>query len=181
MMSKNKDNRNNSFLRLVVDSGRYLDQVNDELECNISEGGPQFEMFGSADSVLYTEVRKLCFNNIKSLIHQYHIHHILDLREVPYLNFGNSNRDVFFQYLSSNSVAYLSFVSVASQKKKTSISELFKDDSTSNILVDELIDWIGKGPTLIFINVEREKDYLAKNFSKLLEKSDISFSEIIAK
>ena len=177
MKDKTESKKQRSFLRLVVESGGLVDPEEKKVAKAPNEN-TQFEMFGRADSLVFTEVRNLCLTDIKDIVSRHHIHHILDLREVPYLNFGRSNRDSFFQYLHCNSVDYLSLISVASQSRKPSVDELLEDESSSEALATELIKWIGKGPTLVLINRGRESDQAAISLSRLLAKSNINFTEV---
>ncbi|MEW8437490.1 MAG: hypothetical protein AB2689_04970 [Candidatus Thiodiazotropha taylori] len=178
MKAKADEDKHRAFLRLVIDGGKRIDGRG-KAEDVLSDENTQYEMFGRPDSILFTEARNLGFSDIKYLIDKYHIHHILDLREVPYLNFGRSNRDNFFQYLQQTSVDYLSLVSVASQTKKPSVDDLLKDDDSSEMLSNELVTWIENGPTLVLISRGREHDVLAQSFSNLLNKSKITYSEIM--
>lgn len=178
MKAKADGEKHRAFLRLVIDGGKRVDH--EDSDPSLEPGDDtQFEMFGRPDSILFTEVRNLGFSDITNLIDKYHIHHILDLREVPYLNFGRSNRDGFFRYLQRSSVDYLSLVSVASQSKMPSVDELLDNYFSSEMLTNELVTWIGDGPTLILICRGREHDPLAKSFYSLLKKSKITFSEIM--
>jgi hypothetical protein len=177
-MNKKVDKaKHREFLQLVVDGGKKVDR--NIIEKSLNPENVQYEMFGSSNSVLFTEARNIDLSQIKDLIYKYHIHHIVDLREVPYLNFGRSNRKAFFKCLYSASVDYLSLISVASKTKKSSVNEFLKDHDCSELLSEEIGEWIENGPTLVFIGQEKEDDNLAKSFSSLLNKSKISYSEIV--
>ncbi len=177
MKKKIDEVKHREFLRLVVDGGKNVDHK--IIDKSLIPDNVQYEMFGSPNSVLFTEARNIDLSHIKDLIYKYHIHHILDLREVPYLNFGRSNRKAFFKYLYSASVDYLSLISVASKTKKSSVNEFLKDDDCSEFLSEEIAEWIENGPTLVLIGQEKEDDKLAKSFSSLLNRSKISYSEIV--
>ncbi len=165
------------FLRLVVDGGKKVGSR--KVDNDQSVENVQYEMFGSPNSVLFTKARDIDLNHIKDLVYKYKVHHILDLREVPYLNFGRSNRKAFFKYLFSESVDYLSLISVASRTKKSTVNEFLKDDNCSELLSKEIAEWIENGPTLILIGKVKDDDVLAQSFSSLLNKSKISYSEIV--
>ncbi len=176
-MQANNKIKKSTFLRLVVkDSDRVNYAENEHIELDDSA---QFEMFGQPNSIYFVTARDLDLDNIKNLIDLHHFHHIIDLREVPYLNFGTSSRDIFFNLIAKYSVDYLSLFSLASSHKQTSVYDLLnKAISNSHDISHELSKWLENGPTLALITKERKVDTVAKSFSKFLVASKITLSEI---
>jgi len=175
-MSKTQKSQANNYLRLVVNAKNPISQSTESIT---KEGETeQLEMFEQPNAICFVAARNLTFEDVKQLIERYRFHHIVDIRDVPYLNFGRSSRDVFFQYLSDRAVDYLSLFSLATSKRKSSVNDLF-DDSASEYpdLTKELSDWILQGPTLVLTSKQHDDD-VATNFSKFLKKSEIGYSEI---
>lgn len=166
-------NRSNNFLKLVVNSDSQKDAHN-----QAKESSAQFEMFAQDNALYFTSAKELLLDDVKELIEKHQFHHIVDLRDVPYLNFGKLSRDVFFRLLSDYAVEYLSLYSLASNQNKNSINDLFHDREKANHFSKELSDWIKNGPTLVLINKKREQDSTAASFSKFLADSKIKYSEI---
>lgn len=167
--------KHHSVLRLVVDGGNRIDLIKKRT------GTPeysQYEMFACSNAILYVDVKDVDFSEIKKIVTRHSIHHILDLREVPYLNFGRSSRDSFFLWLSCHSVDYLSMVSVAAQLNKSSVEELLDDDACVTDLNNDLSVWLGNGPTLIFLGQSRDHDPLVARFTSFLKKTDVNYSEL---
>ena len=162
--------KKSSFLKLVVVDGEKITEEDKGLEWyeNI-----QYDMFGSSNTLLYLEVKTLDISDIKDLISKFQVRHILDLRDVPYLNFGRSNRRSFFNFIDKKSVDYLSLISVASKVSKSSINDLLEDDSSFKIWKHELSNWIEHGPTLAF--TDNENDSKFKSFTEQLSRSNIDF------
>lgn len=174
-METDQKSKRKPFLRLVVNAedrrgGEVATQEHD---------AAQLEMFGQPNAIYYAAVRDLALDDVKHLIEHYRFHHIVDLREVPYLNFGHSSRDAFFRYLQERAVDYLSLFSFASLHRKTSVYDLFNEGlGEPRGLGNELSEWIAHGPTLILISKDRENDVVANSFSRFLAESKISYSEI---
>lgn len=140
--------------------------------------GTQLEMFEKHNSVFFASVENLAFDDIQELFSRHNFHHILDLREVPYLNFGRSNRSAFFQLLVDRSADYLSLLSVAMAHEKQSIHQLLDEQHTNRKhLSDELAELIEHGPTLVFTALDRHKDQNANRFSNFLLKANINHTE----
>lgn len=167
---------NKTFLRLVVDGSRHVDMQIATSEQNLPT--TQLEMFKRPDALLFMETQGLDFAQIEHLLTTHHIRHILDLREVPYLNFGRADRQGFFKILRNWAVDYLSLFSVATYQRKSSVKDLLEGEGEHAELVNNLRKWIEQGPTLVLTQQEREQDCAAKNLSELLRKADIHFSEL---
>lgn len=140
--------------------------------------GTQLEMFEKQNSVFFASVENLAFDDIQELFSRHNFHHILDLREVPFLNFGRSSRNAFFQLLVDRSADYLSLLSVAMAHEKQSIHQLLDEHHTEKEhLSDELSELIEHGPTLVFTALDRDKDLNANRFSDFLSKANIDHTE----
>lgn len=172
------DSNKPSFLRLVVGAAKSREETPDNEK--FGDSATQMEMFGNANSICFASVRDLAFDEFKALIDRFHVHHVIDLREAPYLNFGRSSRDSFFRFFAERSVEYVSLTAIAATKNKPSVDELLKNEEQNprHELGDKLSTWISNGPTLVLISKEREEDNRARSFSKFLSQSKISYSEI---
>ena len=167
---------NRTFLRLVVDGGKPVNV--DISTCPPPSVAIQLEMFKRPDTLLFIETKDLDFEQIEYLLTTHHVRHVLDLREVPYLNFGRADRQGFFKILRNWTVDYLSLFSVATYQRKSSVKDLLEGEMEHVELINNLRNWIEHGPTLVFTQQGREQDCAAKNLSNLLRKADIQFSEL---
>lgn len=165
------------FLRLVVDDG-VLKEDREIVRQSQSGEGVQLELFGKADSILFAATRALRFSRVRVLLEVHAIRHILDLREAPFLNFEGSTRERFFRLLKGYGIDYISLLSVVSGDAAPSIEKML-DDGRNGGLVDILLKCIGCGPTLVFIQQDRDHDPAVKRLFELLNKNDISYSEIL--
>ena len=159
------------------------DGVEDKYEV---EGVPlesiQLELFGTEkpDVMIFTQPLNLDFSEIQQLIEEGHITRIIDLREVPYMTFGNETRERFLQVMSERRIDYYNLAKLGGLIG-TQIQKAQDYIESANIFNREpvrieLKRMIQNGPTMVFSDTDPSQDKLVEKFQLDLNQAEIEFS-----
>lgn len=144
--------------------------------------GIQLELFESEkpDVMIFTQPLKLNFGDIQQLIEDGHITRIIDLREVPYMTFGNETRERFLRVMSEKRIEYYNLAKLGSLigtqiQKAQDFIESASAFHKETVRI-ELKKMIQNGPTMVFSDSDPSQDKLVEKFQLGLTQADIGYS-----
>jgi len=151
--------------------------------------GIQLELFpiGNPDAVIFTSPRRTDLAQILRMIERFTVKNILDLRDLPALNFDRVSRTHFLDALLKCRVEYRPFpVVLGTDFQADTISEFFHfihENSRPNwvsVMKKCVEPLIQGGPTIVFTEGAPEVDEVAREFAETLVRSKISFRQVFA-
>src|SRR5690242_1036690 len=101
-------NNNRGPIHLAYSSdSKGTDRSTSKLQTWTEERG-QFELFVSEkpDAMIFAQPDRLGFDGIAQIVATGQARRIFDLREVPFISFGNETRESFLRVLRKNQVEY---------------------------------------------------------------------------
>lgn len=124
------------------------------------------------------------FQTLKRL----HVKHVVDMRDVPYLNFSTVNRHNFFDQLAEIYADYIGMHELMHKVGAASVAPLFRDKSQGrefaiddpDLVGDALSERIGDGPTAVFCDSNPKEDSKVGAFLDFLSKRKIKHAPVLA-
>lgn len=180
-----KNNRR-SFIQLIYSSTQEVDKrCSFELGMSDREWG-QFELFATEkpDVMIFAQPDRLGFDGIVQIVALGHARRIFDLREVPFISFGNETRESFLRVLRKNRVEYFNIFKLRQElgKKENHVGTIdekyFSFDQ--NEVLRTLKPMIESGPTVVFSDCAPGEDKAIKGLLDLLSHAKISYSPVYA-
>lgn len=156
---------------------------------NAGSVGIQLELFpvGNPSAVIFTNPKRNDLDHVLKVIERFAVKKILDLRDLPALNFERVSRNAFLDTLSKSRVEYLSFPALLGKEFEVdTISEFFHLIHTdakpnwSDLVKNILEPLIRSGPTIVFTEAAPEVDEVAQEFAESLIRSNVRFSQVFA-
>ncbi len=162
------------------------DGATSKLQTWIEEHG-QLELFVSEkpDTMIFAQPDRLGFDGIVQIVAMGHARRIFDLREVPFISFGNETRESFLRVLRKNQVEYFNIFKL--QHKLGKGMEDHSENEEEKYLSFEcnevkrvLKPMIECGPTVVFSDCAPREDKAIKRFLDLLSQAEITYSVVFA-
>lgn len=156
-------------LTLVYSSDSPKNNEAAQEEKDSDAGWHQLDMFSSSrpDALVFTSPQNFDFEELKEMLDSAHIKYILDLRVIPNLVFNGTSRGRFFQLLAQRDVDYISQMSVAPGAR-----------DKANEIADWLGTRIGRGPTMVFSDLDPQRDSEVRQLSCQLNQAGVKFEPV---
>jgi len=183
-MQKN-DSRGSIYL--IYSSSRLTrEEISDSELHEPDEVWGQLELFTSEkpDAVIIAQPDRLGFEGISQIIANGHARRIFDLREMPFISFGDETRERFLKVLERNKVEYFNIFKLRHKlcDKEGQVGDIDTSDlSFAQCEVKKILKpMIETGPTVIFSDMDPAIDESVKKLLDLLSRSSIPYSPVFA-
>lgn len=169
------------FLRLVhsKSSSELLEQNRLELDRIQMDLFPQA---GKDDALFFIHPNDSNIDDIIGFIDDIMVHHIIDIREAPFLSFDGITREFFLGTLESQKITYSSLYGAMYANDMRSMIGLFQEMTGNSAsqgmqqLLNKIKDMVKSGPSIVFTDKPPSSDPIARNFSVTLSQLKISHS-----
>ena len=146
----------------------------------------QLELFSSEkpDTVIVAQPDRIGLDGISRIIANGHVRRILDLREMPFISFGNETRESFLKIIEENETEYFNVFKLLHKLCKN--AGKFEYSEISNLSFSDcdiergLKPMIESGPTVVFSDTDPTGDKSVKKLLDLLSRSSIPYSTVFA-
>jgi hypothetical protein len=163
------------------------DEVGDSASNESNNVWGQLELFSSEkpDTVIITQPDRIGLDGISRIIINGHARRIFDLREMPFISFGNETRESFLDILERNKTEYYNVFKLFRKLcEKAGQVEHAKMDSLPFLpncdVKNVLKPMIESGPTVVFSDTDPAGDESVKKLLDLLSRSSIPYSPVFA-
>lgn len=181
-----RSNNCRGYIQLVYSSAaRENDILNPESQI-FDKGWEQFELFVSEkpDVMIFAQPDQLGFDGIVQIVAVGNARRIFDLREVPFISFGNESRESFLRVLMKNRVEYFNIFQLRHKLSKKEDYDENKEETYFSFEQEEvkrvLKPMIESGPTVVFSDCAPSGDKAIKRLLDLLLQAEISYSPVYA-
>lgn len=133
------------------------------------------------NSIVYVQPHEAEFEELFSFIDSIGAHHVVDIREAPFLSFYGTSREDFFAALSSRKISYYSVYAVMLANSLHSMVDFFESISgnspnNNKKFHTEMNSIISSGPSIVFTDNLPASDISARHFTFLLHDLSIDHS-----
>lgn len=148
----------------------------------------QLELFPSEkhDALIFTMVDNRNFEKVVELILDSKARYILDLRELPALNFERVSRSRFFEFLEQQHVTYTKIFSIFPHIDAYTVTEIFDNalrGAGANALEafhSSVRPLIEGGPTIVFTDTPPASDEHVTDLVDALQRAKVHFTTMVA-
>lgn len=181
-----KNDRGGIYL-VYSSSSQPRDEVGDSVSNESNNVWGQLELFASEkpDMVIMAQPDRFGLDGISRIITNGHARRIFDLREMPFISFGNETRESFLNILERNKTEYYNvfklFRKLCEKTGKAEHAEIdslpFPPDCDVKNVLKPMIE---SGPTVVFSDTDPAGDESVKKLLDLLSRSSIPYSPVFA-
>lgn len=180
-----KDNRRD-FIHLVYSSEAEKNEPrNSEAQTPDQKWG-QFELFASEkpDAMIFAQPDHLGLEGIVQIVAVGHARRIIDLREMPFISFGDETRESFLRVLIKNRIEYFNIFNLRHKLGEKEGCIANGDEKYFSFEQNEAISifksMIETGPTVVFSDCVPSEDKAVKGLLDLLSRANIPHSPVYA-
>lgn len=180
-----KDNRRD-FIHLVYSSAAEINGVRNSKMQTPDEKWEQFELFASnkPDAMIFAQPEHLGLDGIVQIVAVGHARRIIDLREMPFISFGNETRESFLKVLITNQIEYFNIFNLRHKLGRNEACITDDEEKYFSFEQNEAIrvfkPMIETGPTVVFSDCVPSEDKAVQELLDLLSLANIPYSPIYA-
>lgn len=147
----------------------------------------QLELFAlkKPETVVFVRPDESGFDDLVLAIKRVGVRHIVDIRDVPYLNFSGGTRDRFFEALATLQIDYQGVHPLIHEEGLESLSSLLDQSKDAETKSERALDSflktrISRGPTMVFCDLSPREDLKVGSLLDFFSKKRYEYAPVLA-